>query len=127
MNDFTIFIYCIIDNLSKKVTAILKSRHKTTDSEFVTTIIIVARNLSSNFVRTHNYMHSVHKTNSPYKSNFICIYHRLKHMVNNLFYGLTNVLKQLNTICVYLVDSFTVEVCKNIRISRYRLYSVKYR
>ena len=55
------------------------------------------------------------------KSGFTRRLHKLQHQLTALFIALANTLKELNTSSQYLIDSFPVAVCENIRISRCRL------
>jgi len=55
------------------------------------------------------------------KSGFIRRLHHLPPQLLALFTALAQSLKQLNTSCSYLIDSFPVAVCDNIRIDRCRL------
>ncbi len=59
------------------------------------------------------------------KSNFNKILHRLSDLISQLFYYLSDIFKYLNIESVYVIDSFPVPVCKNIRISRSRLIKGK--
>ena len=45
----------------------------------------------------------------------------LEKQLVSIFYALAEVLKELNTSCQYLIDSFPVAVCDNIRIAACRL------
>jgi hypothetical protein len=55
------------------------------------------------------------------KSGFNRRLHGLSSQLNWIFIGLGNTLKQINTESEYLIDSFPVAVCKNIRIPRCRI------
>lgn len=55
------------------------------------------------------------------KSGFKRRLHGLSYQLNWIFIGLGNTLKELNTRSEYLIDSFPVAVCKNIRIPRCRI------
>ncbi len=121
MNDFTISIYCLIDDFLEKVSPYEDPRRKASDSEIITTVLVAARYFGGNYTKARSYMSSVHQTVFPHKSNFNRILHRLTSTIHHLFYGLASVIKQLNTESIYLIDSFPVETCKNIRISRSKL------
>jgi hypothetical protein len=55
------------------------------------------------------------------KSGFTRRLHSLEKQLVSIFYALAEVLKELNTTCQYLIDSFPVAVCDNIRIAHCRL------
>ena len=62
----------------------------------------------------------------PDKSNFNKILlggipHSISDLISQLFYHLSAIFKYLNLESVYVIDSFPVPVCKNIRISKSKL------
>jgi hypothetical protein len=66
-------------------------------------------------------MQQHHKVRMIDKSGFIRRLHKLQDQLLALFLALSKTIKQLNTSCQYLIDSFPVAVCDNIRIQRCRL------
>ena len=66
-------------------------------------------------------MHQHHGTAQLDKSNFNRHLHRLTGVLLSIFGTLGCTLKELNTQSRYLIDSFPVAVCKNIRIKRSKL------
>ena len=71
------------------------------------------------------YMKGVHQCNFPHKSNFNRSLHKLSETIALIFLGLGNSLKEMNTGMEYIIDSFPVAVCKNIRIKRSKLLKGK--
>jgi hypothetical protein len=57
----------------------------------------------------------------PDKSNFNKILHKLSDIISPLFYYLSDIFKHLNVESVYIIDSFSVPLCKNIHISRSKI------
>jgi hypothetical protein len=57
----------------------------------------------------------------PDKSNFNRILHSLTDLIADLFFYLGLIFKKMNLQSVYIIDSFPIIVCKNIRISRSKL------
>ncbi len=55
------------------------------------------------------------------KSAFNRRLHKLENVLESLFYYLSDLFKGLNLESEYVLDSFPVAVCDNIRISRSRL------
>jgi hypothetical protein len=121
MEDFTIAIYCFLDDYLKIGYPKAGSKRKLTDAQIITTALIAARYFGANFVKARLYLKEVHQFTFPDKSNFNRHLHRLAPTISNLFFALGQTLKQLNTSSQYLIDSFPVTVCRNIRIPRCKL------
>jgi hypothetical protein len=122
MKDFTIAIYCFLDDLLQKIEPkYLDSRRKLNDAQILTTVIVSARYFYGNHTTACKYMHDHYGFDIPHKGNFNKILHRLTDTLEFLFYYLARVFKALNTESVYSIDSFPVPVCKNIRISRSKI------
>lgn len=121
MNDFTIAIYCFADDYLKIAGKKADPKRKLTDAEVITTALVGARYFGGNMAVACNYMQVHHKSNMPDKSNFNRLLHRLEATIVSLFLALGECLKELNTSSEYVIDSFPVAVCRNIRIPRCRL------
>jgi len=121
MEDFTIAIYCFIDDYLKISHPKAGNRRKCTDAQIITTSLVAAKYFGGNFTKSRGYLKEVHLFDFPDKSNFNRHLHRLTDTIIHLFFTFGNLLKQLNTSCQYLIDSFPVAVCKNIRIPRCKL------
>lgn len=96
MTDYTIAIYCFVDDFFKISSPKEDSRRKVSNAEIITTALLAARHL-----------------------------HRLEIMITQLFFSLGQTLKELNIESRYLIDSFPIAVCKNIRIPRCKLLQGK--
>lgn len=121
MEDFTIAIYCFVDDYLKIGYPKAGGKRKLTDPQVITTALVAARYFSGNFVKARLYLKEVHQFNFPDKSNFNRHLHRLAPIISSLFFALGQSLKQLNICSEYLIDSFPVTVCRNIRIPRCKL------
>ncbi|NLO00901.1 MAG: hypothetical protein GX126_01095 [Bacteroidales bacterium] len=55
------------------------------------------------------------------KSRFNRRIHAIFELITNLFFSIAEVLKRINISSEYIIDSFPVPVCENIRISRSRI------
>lgn len=122
MRDFTIAIYCFIDDLLKKrQNTSLDKRRKLSDAQVITTVIVSAKYFYGNQHAACVYMHEHYGFDMPDKSNFNRILHQLSDLISQLFYHLSAIFKHLNLESVYIIDSFPVCVCKNIRIKRSKL------
>lgn len=122
MRDFTLAIYCFIDDLLQKaIPQYCDKRRKLNDAQIITTVIVGARYFYGNQASACLYMKDHWGFAMPDKSNFNRILHRLSDVISHLFYHLAAVFKHLNLESVYIIDSCPVAVCKNIRISRSKL------
>ena len=122
MNDFTIAFYCFVDDLLLKIDdKSLDKRRKLTNSQIITTVIISSKYFYGNQVSACAYLENHHGFDMPDKSNFNRILHSLTDLLADLFFALGIIFKNLNLSSVYLIDSFPVAICKNIRICRANL------
>lgn len=129
MNDFTVAIYGFIDDFLKAIEHHQgNKKRQMSDAEIITTTILAARYFGGNYTHALSYMRSHQGVKSLDKSNFSRSVTRLSGIIAAIFVGVGDSLKELNTKSVYLIDSFPVAVCKNIRIPRSKLLkSEKYR
>lgn len=121
MNDFTIAIYCFLDDYLQIAGQKPAAKRKLTDAEIITTALIAARYFGGNMTTARSYMQEHHRCQMPHKSNFNRMLHRLSEMIAAIFLALGDSLKQLNTSSEYIIDSFPVAVCRTIRINRCKL------
>lgn len=126
MKDFTVAIYCLIDDLLQKISnCSLDSRRKLTDSQVITTVVLSCKYFYGNQASACKYLADHYGFTMPDKSNFNRILHSLTDLIADLFFHLGLVFKELNLQSVYLIDSFPVAVCKNIRIANSKLLKGK--
>lgn len=117
MKDSTIAIYCFIDDLCKKMFPNEKHfNRKLTDSQVITTVIVSALFFYGNQSSACSYMKDHYGFNMPDKSNFNRRVHELEDLLVDIFTVLSLITKELNIESVYIIDSFPIPVCKNIRI-----------
>lgn len=121
MNDFTIAIYCFVDDYLQIAGKKASAKRKASDGEIITTALVSARYFGGNLAAASSYMQQHHKCRMPHKSNFNRMLHRLGETIAAIFLALGDCLKQLNTTSEYVIDSFPVAVCRNVRINRCRL------
>lgn len=122
MKDFTIAIYCFIDDLLSRIdNKELDKRRKLSNSQVITTVIISGKYFYGNQSSACAYLEAHYGFMMPDKSNFNRILHSLTDLIADLFFFLGLIFKELNLQSVYIIDSFPVAVCKNIRISRSKL------
>ena len=121
MNDFTIAIYCFVDDYLQVAGRKAAAKRKLSDAEVITTALLAARYFGGNLTTACSYMQAHHGCHMPHKSNFIRTLHRLSGTVASLFLALGESLKELNCSSEYVIDSFPVAVCRNVRIKRCQL------
>lgn len=121
MTDYTIAIYCFMDDYLKVVQPKTDARRQVSDAEILTVAVLSAQYFYGNQHTAYQYMRQHHGMAKLDKSNFNRHLHRLSDTLISIFIALGQTLKQLNTESRYLIDSFPVAVCKNIRIKRSKL------
>lgn len=126
MSENVIAIYCFLDDFFLEVgpqygSLKPQAQPKVSDSIVLTTAIISARFFYSNQAAAMKYMADSHKVIMLEKSTFNRRLHRLAATLGVLFYYLADFFKTLNLSSQYLIDSFPVAVCDNIRIGRSKL------
>ena len=121
MNDFTIAIYCFVDDYLQVAGKNPAAKRKLNDAQVITTALLAARYLGGNMAAARGYMQQHQGCRMPHKSNFNRTLHRLSRTIASLFLALGQSLKELNCASEYLIDSFPVAVCRNVRINRCRL------
>jgi hypothetical protein len=126
MSEKVVAIYCFLDDFfleMGKNQGSLKPQvtPKVSDSVVLTTAIIAARFFGGNQTSAMLYMTDKQGLLMLEKSAFNRRLHRLADTLNALFYYLADFFKTLNLSSQYIIDSFPVAVCDNIRISRSRL------
>ena len=117
-----IAIYAITDDLLKALAHQEDSRIRMSDAEVITSALVAARFFGGNQEQACNYLleHGlVPKMLS--KSRFSRRWHRLFLPLLDLCDYLGQVLKSINSSSEYLLDSFPVPICDNIRISKSKL------
>ncbi len=118
----TIAMYAIIDDLLKPIGHRDDCRRKMSDTEIITTAMVAALFFNGNQVLARAYLkdHGLIPKMLE-KSRFCRRWNQLFLLLDDLFHQLGLVLKQLNGSTEYLLDSFPVPLCDNIRIFGARL------
>ena len=117
-----IAIYAITDDLLKAIGHRQDRRVQLSDAEVITTALVAARFFGGNHQNAQNYLkeHGLMPQMLSY-SRFNRRLHRLFLPLLDLFDCLGMVLKSLSSSTEYLLDSFPVPLCDNIRIAQARL------
>ena len=124
MLDEIIAIYAIVEDLLKAIGHQEDIRVRMSDAEVITASLVAARffkgnqSLACQYLLDHGLMPKM-----LCKSRFSRRWHRLFLLLLDLFDYLGTILKSLNSSSEYMLDSFPVAVCDNIRISRSKLVS----
>ena len=128
MNEQVIAIYCFVDDFLNKTRFKDESKKKIKDSEILTTAFVAGIYFGGNMVKACNYIKTHQGVNMIDKSGFNRRLHGLTNILNDIFFSLGNVFKSLNIKSSYIIDSFPVKVCHNIRIPNCKiLKGEKYR
>jgi hypothetical protein len=120
--DKIIAIYCFVDDLLKGSGRQDDVRRKVSDSEIITTAIISALYFGGHLDNGRQFMKITGL--SPLmldKSRFNRRLHALSDLLFQLFFQIGQHLKTIAGASDYVLDSFPVAVCDNIRISRCKL------
>lgn len=122
MLDKTYAIYVFIDDLLKMIGHKEDKQVKVQDSEVLTISILSFFYFGGHYEKALCYVKS-HKIFSRVlgKSRFCRRIHRLDELIGDIFFQLGDLLKELNTSREYVLDSFPIAVCHNIRISNCKL------
>jgi hypothetical protein len=120
--DHTTALYCITADLLKAAGHTDDVRCELTDAEVITTALVAALYFGGNVERSRSFMRETGlMPRMLSKSRLTRRLHLVAGLVNSLFHQLGVVLKEASISTKYLLDSFPVPVCDNMRISRCRL------
>lgn len=119
-----ITVYCICDDLVNFFDIKDDIQVKMSTAEILTTAITAAMFFGGNQERARTFLQEYHYiANMLIKSQFNRRLHAISpDFYKTLFSVLGNVFKNNNESGDYVVDSFPVSVCKNIRIGRSKIY-----
>jgi len=119
-------IYCIMDDLLKQSGHQDYPHSKMTDSEVLTTALVSALFFGGHLDNARGFMKL--SGNIPQmldKSRFCRRLHKLEASLSSLFFQIGHALKAIAGASSYILDSFPVAVCDNIRISRSKIITGK--
>jgi hypothetical protein len=122
MVDNIVVLYCITDDLLKAIGHTDDCRCQLTDAEVITTTLASALYFGGNLESSRTFMkQSGLMPRMLSRSRFCRRLHRVADLSYSLFHQLGLFLKQTDSKAEYLLDSFPVAVCDNIRIPRCRI------
>ncbi len=118
----TLAIYCFIDDFLKAQGHREDIRIQVTDAEVITIAITAMLQFGGNFERSRLILHELGMFKRLLsRSRFSRRINRLTDLIQKLVHQLGSVLKDLHWESRYVLDSFPVAVCDNIRIKRCRI------
>ena len=121
LQDKIIGIYCIIDDILKENNSTSHGNQKFTDSQVFTTAIVSCMLFNGNQSSAILYMKSHIFSSVINKSGFTKRRDKLKENFMTLLFQIGRVFKYICGEMEYVIDSFPVKVCHNIRIQRCKL------
>lgn len=124
--DKIISIFCFVDDLLKGIGHQEDSRRKVSDSEVITTAIVSALYFGGHHDNGRNMMKMTAMIPAMLdKSRFSRRLHNLEELIWQLFFQVGHQLKTIAGASDYVIDSFPIAVCDNIRISRSKILQGK--
>jgi Transposase DDE domain len=117
MIDNAVAIYCFLDDYMKAINHREDKQCQMNDAEVLLTAIMAGLYFGGHHERCLQYMkeHGLCRYVLS-KSRFNRRLHAMDELMYTIFHSLGDVLKQFNTSMEYVMDSFPVKVCHNIRI-----------
>lgn len=123
MSTTIIVIYCLADEMLRAAGHYEPPQRSMNDAEVMTTALCAARFFRGNFATARLFLRQEgYIPEMLSKSQFNRRLHRAHALFEQLFQGLAQLWKQHNDEDLYLIDSFPVSVCDNIRIDTCRIY-----
>lgn len=126
MKDKVIGIYCIIDDMLKKIHHREDKRRRVSDSELITTALVSAMYFGGHHAHAIGFMKSTGMV--PHMLDNSRYYRRIQkvsQLICDLFLSVGFYIKHICCETEYLLDSFPVAICDNIRIIRSKILSGK--
>lgn len=121
MNEKAIAIYCFLDDSLQATGQRTDPNCKVNDAQVMTTALLSSLFFHGNQASSMKYVTDHQGFLRLDKSQFNRRLHRLTAQLLSVFRAVGSTLKDLNTSSRYLMDSFPVVVCDNIRIPRSRI------
>lgn len=115
-------MYCIVDDILKYLGHIEDKRQKMSDAEVITTVLLSAITFAGNIEKTRKILQYCGMIPDMLsRSRLNRRIHSLSQVLEEFFGCLAGIFKQANDSSHYIIDSFPVALCDNMRISRCRL------
>lgn len=126
LRDKVIAIYCLIDDMLKSVKHPEDVRRRVSDSEVIATAVISAMYFSGRHQHALAFMQATGMIPKILSSSRFCRrIHKIGQLLVELFLQLGIHIKSMTAELQYILDSFPVAACDNIRIIRSKLLKGK--
>lgn len=119
--DKVIALFCFVDDLLKCIDHKEDVRTRVSDSEVITTAFVSVMYFGGHQDNARMFMKR-HVPKMLDKSRFCRRLHRLSNLILLLFERIGRNLKNIAGAADYVLDSFPVQVCDNIRIARSKIF-----
>lgn len=117
-------IYCVCDDVLKTLDHDEDPQRQMSDAEVITTAVVAALHFGGNLERARALLGtSGYIPRMLSRSRLNRRLHALQDLIVYLLQVLGEVFKQLNSSSVYMIDSFPIAACDNIRIPHAKRYS----
>ena len=124
--DKIIALYCIVDDLLKGIGHREDSSRKVSDGELITTALVSSLYFGGHHNNARQFMKMTNLVPAMLdKSRFNRRLHEVSELLFSLFCQVGHLLKTAAGASEYIIDSFPVAVCDNIRISRSKIIKGK--
>lgn len=124
--DKIIGIYCIVDDILKGIGHREDIRRRVNDSVIITTAIVSSLFFGGHIDNGRHFMKMTKLVPEMLdKSRFNRRLHNLTEIIFSMFFQIGQFLKSISGASEYIIDSFPVAVCDNIRISKSKLLKGK--
>lgn len=122
----TVAIYVFFDDILKSMNYKEPKTRKTSDAEIITVVLIAAQYFAGNMEKSLCFVRSTGlMPHMLSKSRFNRRLHQMGEFISELFFYVGQAVKDMNIKTTYLIDSFPVSVCQNIRIANSRIVQGK--
>jgi len=122
----TIAIYTIIDDFLKEMHYNEQKNRNVSDAEIITTMIVSSIYFGGHQEKAIGFMRSKELIpNMLSKSRFNRRLHMIRDLIIDIFFQLSKLIKELNINSEYIIDSFPIAICDNMRIANCKLVQGK--
>lgn len=126
LSDKIIAIYCLVDDMLKSIDHPEDVRRRINDSQIITTAIVSAMYLGGKHQHAIGLMQATKMIPGMLSSSRFCRrVHKVGQLLIELSFQLGACFQQMTAELQYILDSFPVAVCDNIRILRSKLLKGK--
>ena len=121
LSDKVLVIYCFVDDFLKAIAPENDKQRKFTDAQVITTALVAAKKFHGNYTSSLDFLASYEGFYPIDRGVFSMRLHRLEYTMSLIFSYLGETIKELNVSKEYIIDTFPVSVCRNIRIPNCKL------